>query len=186
MSLHLYLTLLGGRPAKRLIEQHDIFIGFGEDMKAVVPQIKMFWPEALTNLHVDAYRKITHVDGYEIKIVDRDQVISQSDLKLFFLNLGGYLANQFDEFHYKMLVVANSISEAQQIAKQTAFYKSYSADEAKSHIDDKYALDVDDVYQLEDLVSKEFKAKYQIQITKQDGLTEDEIKIGYFKLSSFK
>jgi hypothetical protein len=186
MSMHLYLTLLGGRPEKRLIEQHDIFLGFGEDMKAVIPQIKKFWPEALTNLHVDAYRKVTHVDGYEIKVVDKGHVLPQSDLKLFFLNLGGYLANQFDEFHYKMLVVANAVSEAQQIAKQTAFYKSYSADDAKSHIDDKYALDVDEVYQLEDLLSDEFKSKYQIQIMKKDGLPEDEIKIGYFKLSSFK
>jgi len=53
---------------------------------------------------------------------------------------------------------------------------------AASHIDDKYGIDVDDIYRVDDILSDEFKSKFQLKITKVENGTEDEKHIGYLKL----
>ena len=103
--------------------------------------------------------------------------------KLFFLNLGGYKRGDFEEYHYKMLVACNNKMEAIKRAKQTAFYKHTGFAGAESHIDDKYGVDVDDVYQIEDILPNDFKEKYTIEINKTEDGKEDELNIGYYKLS---
>ena len=82
-----------------------------------------------------------------------------SQSKLFFLNLGGYKKGEFEEYHYKMLVACNNKGEAIKGAKQTVFYKHTGFAGAESHIDDKYGVDVDDVYQIEDHFAHSFQEK---------------------------
>jgi hypothetical protein len=45
-------------------------------------------------------------------------------------------------------------------------------------------LDVDDIYEIEDLLLPHDKEPYSIQITPKIGLEEDTIANGYFKLSA--
>jgi hypothetical protein len=52
-----------------------------------------------------------------------------------------------------------------------------------SHIDDKYGIDVDDVYQIEDILIPEHKEKYQVVISKEKSLPDNEIHPGYFRLN---
>jgi len=99
---------------------------------------------------------------------------------LFFVNLGGYKPNEFDEFHYKELIVASNLAKATEKAKRTAFWKHHSS----AHIDDKYGLDVDDIYEIEDLLSQVDRCKYGIQIRPNADREEDIISNGYFKLSA--
>ncbi len=106
--------------------------------------------------------------------------MTDEDLKLFFVNLGGYKPNEFDEFHYKELIVASSLAKATEKAKRTVFWKHHSS----AHIDDKYGLDVDDIYEIEDLLLSADKEKYRIQIISKSELEEDRIANGYFKLSA--
>lgn len=183
--MKLFLVMLGGKPANRFIEQHDIFVGHANTMKNLIPEIRASWLEAGASLHIDAYREISRVDGYQIEIISKSEGFQEKDFQLFFINLGGYLPGQFDEFHYKMLIVAASLSEAQKIAKNTDFFKKYSFTGANSHIDDKYVLDVDDVYAIEELLGEKFKKDYNILISKATDETADTLHIGYFKLSGF-
>jgi hypothetical protein len=178
--LFLYMMLLGCRPAGRLIEQHDMYFGIGSSMKDLVPQIKNFWPEAKGVMHVDAWRRVSQVGNYKIEVVERTTP-SSNLFQLFFINLGGYQPGEFDEFHYKMLVVANNKSEAIHQSKQTVFYKNMGYKGAESHIDDKYGVDVDEIFEIHDILSNEWKAKYQLRITENPG-PDDEINLGYFKL----
>src|SRR5690606_6603427 len=106
-------------------EQHDMFFAIGEQMKDLVPAIKAFWPEAKGDIHVDAWREVTQVGGYQVQVMPRIEEASgaPAENKLFFLNLGGYKPNEFDEFHYKLLAVAPDKAGAVKQAKQTAFYK---------------------------------------------------------------
>ena len=73
--------------------------------------------------------------------------------------MGGYQQGSFEEFHYKLLIVAATQADAVKQAKQSAFYKEFtfkdkdSPFDAASHIDDKFAVDVDDVYNVNDLIS---------------------------------
>jgi hypothetical protein len=41
---------------------------------------------------------------------------------------------------------------------------------------------VDDIYNIDEMLSASLKDKYHIQITQTDGLPEDEIHLGYFRL----
>ncbi|MBO9683035.1 MAG: DUF1543 domain-containing protein [Flavisolibacter sp.] len=181
-DLKLYMILLGCKPAGRNTEQHDLFFGIGRSLGDVKNDIIDFWKEANGKIHIDGWREVQSVDGYAIEVVNKDGVASPQKEKLFFINLGGYKQNEFEEFHYKMLTVATDKGIAVQKSKQTAFYKHTGFEGAASHIDDKYGIDVDDIYEIEDILPSHLKEQYTIQITKADNLHEDELHLGYLKI----
>ncbi|MFP5041827.1 DUF1543 domain-containing protein [Parasediminibacterium sp. JCM 36343] len=183
-ELKLFMVLLGCRLKNRHTEQHDMFFGVATSIQALVPDINHFWPEAKGRLHIDAWREVTNVDGYGIKIVlDNEMPMTNEEtLKLFFLNLGGYKPQEFEEYHYKMLAVGKSITEPIRQAKQTAFYKHFDIAGAPSHIDDKYGIDVDDAYEVKDILPAETKSKYSILIEPATKNQPDEMHLGYFPL----
>ena len=177
--MNLYMVLLGCRPEGRLTEQHDVFFGVGEDLKSLLPKMKKFWPGV--SLHIDAYRVVKKVGDYEIKIKDASSAgISDTSLKLFFINLGGYNPPEFEEYHKKILVVAENISQAIAHCKGDGFYSSGQTLEssARSHIDDK--MEVDDVINVNELIKD-----YSLDIHKPafSDKFEEEIYIGYIPLS---
>jgi Domain of Unknown Function (DUF1543) len=181
-EVKLYMIMLGCRPEGRYTEQHDIFFGIGSSLKELIPSMKQFWPEAKGKIHIDAWREITAVDGYSISVTEK-KAEKTSDLDLFFINLGGYKVGEFEEYHYKMVTVAETIGLAAKKARATTFYKHCGFDGAVSHIDDKFGIDVDDAYAVNDILPGIFKANYTIQISKAKGiLSEDELHIGYLKL----
>ena len=160
----LYMIQLGARPKGRLIEQHDIFFGVANQVSELIADINEHWPEVKNKWHIDSYRAVTNVDGYTVKLVEPSkQVDNQTDnskgLKLFFINLGGYQQGSFEEFHYKLLIVAANQASAIKQAKQSAFYQQFtfkdsnSPFDAASHIDDKFEVDIDDIYNVNDLIS---------------------------------
>ena len=104
--------------------------------------------------------------------------------KLFFVNLGGYQENKFEEQHYVVVTVKPDKASAFKAAKSTLFFLHNHFPGAESHIDDKYGIDVDDLYDIDELLSESQKEKYQIEITEGSGLPEDKISLGYFKLNS--
>ena len=135
----LFVVLLGCTPSDRNIEQHDVFIGVGESLEALAPQLKAFWP--VENLHIDAYWIVEHVDGYRIEISKNTR--EDRSVELYFVNLGGYIAGEFEEFHKKLLVVAPNVPAASRKAKEDPFFKAGAQlpDRLVSHIDDRYTVD---------------------------------------------
>jgi len=177
------MLLLGCKPQGRFTEQHDIFFGIGGSLRDLIPAIIDFWPEAVGKIHLDAWRRVSVVDGYHITVepLDTPPQESNSTHQLFFLNLGGYKENDFEEYHYKMLIVADNKAAAISKAKQTAFFKH----NASPHIDDKYGVDVDDIYEIEEILGSQFKEKYRIIISQTPANEEDdEIHPEYIKLSN--
>ena len=81
-----------------------------------------------------------------------------------------------------MLVSGSGKDEAVKKAKQTAFYKHTGFKGATSHIDDKYGIDVDDIYAIEDILPAKIKANYTIQLSITQHCEEDKLHLGYFKL----
>lgn len=180
--LNLYMFLIGCSPENRHTEQHDIFFAIGNSVKEVLPDVIAFWPEAKEKLHFDAWRIVSNVDGFKVQVTKEENVTS--DAQLFFINLGGYKQNEFEEFHYKMLVAAKDKGEAIQQSKKTAFYRHTGFKGANSHIDDKYGVDVDNVYEIKDILPPSVKNKYRLSVKKEDDLPADKIHLGYFKLDT--
>ena len=180
------MILLGCKPKGRNTEQHDILFVAGRNLSDIKKDILAFWPEGGEKLHIDAWREVTQVDGYNVSVRNRTNGTDrEKGQRLFFVNLGGYKREEFEEFHYKLLIVAENKAGAIQKAKQTAFYKHAGFTGAESHIDDKYGIDVDDIDDIEDLLSDEWKAAFELHLEKNEQ-KDDEIHLGYFKLSRIK
>lgn len=174
----LFMILLGCKPESRHTEQHDVFFAVANEVKELVPTIHRFWPEANGKIHLDAYRIVNNVNGYKVEVIEKNSKADSAN-RLFFMNLGGYQSNVFEELHYKMLMVAADKATATKEAKESEFFKKYFS----PHIDDKYGVDVDDVFEIQDVLPKEMKAKYQLVFTPMDGLPEDEIVLGYMPIN---
>ena len=178
------MTIIGCRPAGRLTEQHDVFFGIGNQLADLVPQINAFWPEVRGKFHIDSWREVSKVGNYAITVVDQSDT-NHKELGLFFFNLGGYLLQEMEEFHYKKLVVAPNLAMAQQEIKKSDFYKNYDFPGAVSHIDDKYGLDIDESYNVGELIRAEDKLCYGLQMTiAPKNQPEDELHIGYLPLKN--
>lgn len=181
-ALKLYMVLLGSKAPKRNVEQHDYFFGIASSLKELVPQMKAFWPEAGSSLHLDGWREVNKVDGYRIEVLEKGLDFQSNEQKLFFINLGGYQSGKLEEQHYTVLCVKPDKAKAIQDSKKTIFFKKSSIKGANAHIDEKYGVDVDDIYRMEDVLNPEFKNKYQIRISfAEDEMPEDPIILGYFK-----
>jgi len=179
----LFMVLLGCKPEGRHTEQHDVFFAIGKSIADLKTDIAEFWPEAKEKIHIDAWREVTTVDGYTLKILPAGEASGTNLMKLFFINLGGYKKGEFDELHYKMLVVADSLAEANRQAKETAFYKHAGFEGAVSHIDDKYGVDVDDVFNVADVLSASAKSRFCIQIENGSNAIEDVFHLGYLPMN---
>jgi hypothetical protein len=182
-ALKLYMLLLGSKAPGRNVEQHDYYFGIASSVKELVPGIRAFWPEAGKSIHVDGWREVTNVEGYKINIVLKEENRAPSPHKLFFVNLGGYQAHKLEEQHYVVLTVQKDYKQAVKQAKKTLFFKSNTIEGAVSHIDEKYGVDVDDVYRVEDILNDSYKEKYQIDMVPATDLPEDELCLGYFTLN---
>ena len=79
------------------------------------------------------------------------------------------------------------MAEATKKAKATSFYKHFGFKGASSHIDDKYGIDVDDIYNVADILPDTLKHQYSLKITpSKELLPEDELHIGYLNLEKIK
>src|SRR5690242_11995511 len=100
------MVLLGSKPLKRTVEQHDYFFGIAESLQELVPQMHEFWPEAGSSLHIDGWREVTLVEGYAVDVVPKTNTPETREVKrLFFINLGGYQSGKLEEQHYTLLTV---------------------------------------------------------------------------------
>ena len=179
----LFMLLIGATPPGRHTEQHDVFFGIGESIRDILPQVLAFWPEAKKGLHLDAWREVTLVNGFRVEVID--QPGHTSNTQLFFINLGGYKPGEFEEFHYKIIVAEPGKGEAVSLAKQTAFYRHTGFKGANAHIDDKFGVDVDDIFAIRDILPPGTKERYSLQIEPAfPHAKEDPIHLCYFKLDT--
>ena len=178
----LFMLLVGCLPKGRHIEQHDVFFGIGKNIRDILPDVAAFWPEAKGSLHIDAWREVTMVDGFAITVGNK--LLKPNSKQLFFINLGGYKQGEFEEFHYKMLVVAKNKNEAIMQSKQTAFFKHTGFKGATAHIDDKYGIAVDDLFLVKEILPLSVKANFYVHIEPAVLQKADELHLGYFRFAT--
>lgn len=124
-----------------------------------------------------------------------DNKLDSQGKQLYFVNLGGYLPGQFEEFHYKTLVVAETLGKATAQVKKTAFYQDYTFDNvdtaksgvATSHVDDKHQLDLDDIHCVADLLPNDVALTIQpLTEPEKNQLPDDALHIGYLSLKQIR
>lgn len=184
--LKLFMLLIGCRPPGRHTEQHDVFFSIGTSLKDLMPAVNDFWPEVKGKFHLDAWREVNLVDGWQVHVTERNTGPQpSSEQNLFFINLGGYKENEMEEFHYKMLATGINKNEAVKKAKTTAFFRHTGFSGAIAHIDDKYGVDVDDLENVADILPAGIRQQYALHLSvAPEGAVEDILHLGYFKLTN--
>lgn len=181
-DLKLFYIILGATPKGRNIEQHDVFFGIAANLKDLVPDMKEFWKEAEGKIHLDCYQEVKFADGYEVEIVEKGEKTTEE--QLYFINLGGYKKGFFEEFHEQHLMVGTSMGDIVKKAKATEFYKTMGFEGAVSHIDDKHGVDIDDIFNVTDILPEKMKEKYSIVLKKSDVENqENPMSLGYLNIN---
>ena len=206
--MKLFMLKIGARPQGRLIEQHDVMFVIANSLSETIESVNQHWPAVKNNWHLDAWREVKRVGDYQI-LLSKDNALADNILaderidnkldsqgkQLYFVNLGGYLPGQFEEFHYKTLVVAETLGKATAQVKKTAFYQDYTFDNidtaksgvATSHVDDKHQLDLDDIHCVADLLPKDVALTIQpLTEHEKNQLPDDALHIGYLSLKQIK
>ena len=218
ITMKLFMLKIGARPQGRLIEQHDVMFVIANSLSETIESVNQHWPAVKNNWHLDAWREVKRVGDYQILLskqslskdgLSKDNALADNILaddrvdnkldsqgkQLYFVNLGGYLPGQFEEFHYKTLVIAETLGKATAQVKKTAFYQDYTFDNvdtaksgvATSHVDDKYQLDLDDIHCVADLLPNDVALTIQpLTEPEKNQLPDDALHIGYLSLKQIK
>ena len=149
MNLSLFIVVLGGRSLKSNIEIHDVRWVLGESIEDTFPELRKQWLGKKSGLHIDSYKRIKYVDGYEIVLSksNKDSLISPQieHFSLWFVNLGGYNRKKMYEEHEFNLIVAKKATEAKKKAKN-----NWESNLKNKHNDDYSAINyleqVDDLH----------------------------------------
>jgi hypothetical protein len=133
-------------------------------------------------VHIDGWIKVNYVDGYKIIIRQKGEPLTgDPNQKLYFINLGGYKENEFEEFHKKLFVVATSVSEALGKVMHIEFMKDYSPIElgiaGSAHLDDQYKIgfEADDIV----CISESAVGDYVLDLEPSPLSIENEMVAGY-------
>jgi hypothetical protein len=72
---------------------HDVVMAVGDTLEEVYPQLKQAWFGEAQGLHIDAWAKLSGVSsqGQNYQIHFTDAAPQPDDLKLYLINLGGYM-----------------------------------------------------------------------------------------------
>lgn len=183
MQNYLWLVQLGANVPGRLTEQHDVYLDIAPDLLSLKNALRSFWP-GCTSLHVDGYERVEYVGGHKISVVEAGQG-NTDGLNLFFVNLGGYRPDSAVEFHHQLLIVAETMKEAITQAKGSDFYQTMRVAGGPSHVDNRYGVAVDEIFNVKDILPAFTRSQFDLNIepisTEKGG--QNQRAAGYFKLN---
>lgn len=108
---NIFMIGIGGSMPDTTVEVHDVLFIVAEQFEDTINEIKDRWYGVPESLHVDSYKVISHIDGYELDLS------GSSENDLYFINYGGVIEGVFGEVHDMTFVVASNLEEATSLAK---------------------------------------------------------------------
>lgn len=144
---NLYIVLLGGKHAQARVEVHDVIPVIANQLTDQYQNLHSQWFGLSKGLHIDGWMKI-----HGVRYQQTDYCIEISDvapinptLKLYLINLGAYLPEQFGEIHKYIVVAGCDKADAKQqgkLAIEPHWFKAHT--DAVIDIDDCICLDMFD------------------------------------------
>ena len=113
----LFAVCLGGKAPGAHIEVHDVVFvaSYRKDISDCHALLKSLWFGDRQAVHIDSYLPLAQLPGYCIRL--RTRPPDTQHQRLYFVNLGGYLAGDFGEAHQFHFIVADSAARAKDEAK---------------------------------------------------------------------
>ena len=112
----LFMVMVGGHTPTSNLEVHDMRFVAADSIEDTFETLQSEWWGDPDTLHLDVWSKISCIDGYDVSLKTEPYAGEQ---KLFFVNLGGYDPDHFDELHKNILLVAKSGAYAKHLAKES-------------------------------------------------------------------
>jgi len=137
----LYVVMLGGTHARARIELHDVVFVDAVRLADAHDELRSLWFGEKRGVHIDSWLEVDGVDGYQVRF--SDAAPAPGELRLYFLNLGGYVPGEFGEAHRYPLVVATDAAQAKAKGRTLATQARWQL----PHVD--AVLEVDDCLPLD-------------------------------------
>lgn len=164
----LFVVCLGGRIAGCRVELHDIAFALGTDIEATHHQLLDQWFGDADGLHIDAWARIEQVPGYRVAL---SRSPSETGMRLYFVNIGGYAPGELWERHAYALYPGRSPADVKARARKELLIGRDSV-----HRDDLY--DIDDVLEVRPGSSQE----WHIHLEPDPRAGEPAVTNGYFPI----
>ena len=136
--MKLFSVFLGGRADKCNTELHDVVFTLGEKIEDTYIDLLGKWFGLSDRLHIDSWVDLNIVEGYKICLSKQK---NKSKKKLYFVNLGAYEKNRFEELHESKFMV-----DVNKINVKTRAKELLLVGKEQVHLDDLY--DVDDCIEI--------------------------------------
>ena len=107
--MKLFAIYIGGEMEGANIELHDMRFVAAPSITDTHEELRRQWWGIPKSLHIDCWAEIDHVDGYDVAL--RPEPFAGPE-RLYYVNLGGYVADEFLEKHKNVFVVACSVAKA--------------------------------------------------------------------------
>jgi hypothetical protein len=113
-TMKLFMFYIGGDCGNSNIELHDIRFSVGNRPEDCYDDLRRQWWGIPESLHLDCWGAVEQADGFDVSLTTAPP--GEMPPKLFFVNLGGYSAQEFSELHSNVLIVAADAKAAKQKA----------------------------------------------------------------------
>lgn len=170
LPMHLLSVCLGGRAPGCNVELHDVVFAVGASLEEVHDQLLDRWFGSPDGLHVDAWAVVDQAPGFRVGL---SRTPASGDVRLYFVNIGGYAPGELFERHVYALYAGRSSSEVKARAKAELLAGNESV-----HRDDLYA--VDDL--IDDLIEVRVGDGWHIELTEDPDAGHAPVTNGYFPL----
>jgi len=139
----LHVVMLRGTHPRARIELHDVVFVDTERLTDAHPALREQWFGDPRGAHIDSWLEVDGVEGYQVRFGDTGPAVDAP--KLFFLNLGGYVAGEFGEAHRYLLVVAPDAARAKAKGRRLAAQARWRLPHVDAVLEVDHCLPVDRV-----------------------------------------
>ncbi|MGB3392528.1 MAG: DUF1543 domain-containing protein [Stenotrophomonas sp.] len=113
-GFRLFVVMLGGRHVRANTEVHDVVFAVAPAIEQTHEQLHRQWFGEPAGLHIDSWMMVDGIEQWQVRLSAEPP--PEGSAKLYFVNLGGYIAGEFGEAHHNLLVVAGDAAEAKRKA----------------------------------------------------------------------
>lgn len=147
--MNLYMIHLGGKVEDCNLEIHDVQFIAADHIDQTIEILKKNWYGKAEKLHIDSYKQLIGADGFALRLTGKKP---ESGKKVFFVQLGGYRRDTYQELHEVGLLVGDSLQEVKERA-----VKEIQADLIQNH--------VDSIANVEDVLISTDGEKYYLELS---------------------
>ena len=164
--VRLFAVCLGGRAKGCNVELHDVVFVAGKSLENVHDQLLDRWFGSPDGLHIDAWVELDRIRGFRVTL---KKTAPKSCQRLYFINIGGYVAGEFGERHAYGFYPGAGKAEVKALAKREL-------------LAGKISVHRDDLFDIDDVVEIDAGNGWHVHLEPDGNACAPEVTNGYFPI----